>query len=94
MRISDRKVEHVANLEDFRRVVTSFSTWFGVALDGTILLMRDTGTQEVYALDFRGSLDALSQSSPLETCGLQPPHSKRNRDGVRKPAYLCVAIPA
>jgi Tol biopolymer transport system component/predicted Ser/Thr protein kinase len=52
VRISDRKQERVAELRDFRRVVTFFSPWSGLTPDGSPLLMRDTGTQEVYALDF------------------------------------------
>jgi hypothetical protein len=38
-------------LKDFRRVVIPWNTWFGLAPDGSPLLMRDIGTQEVYALD-------------------------------------------
>ena len=51
IRLADRKVEQIANLQDFRRVVTPWSTWLGVTPEGDILLMRDTGSQEVYALD-------------------------------------------
>jgi eukaryotic-like serine/threonine-protein kinase len=49
--IADRKVEQVASLRDFRRVVTPWSTWFGLTPDGALLLMQDIGSQEVYALD-------------------------------------------
>jgi eukaryotic-like serine/threonine-protein kinase len=52
VRISDHKVEQVASLKDFRRVVTPWNTWFGLTPDGSPLLMRDIGTQEVYALNF------------------------------------------
>jgi Tol biopolymer transport system component len=52
VRVSDHKVEQVASLKDFRRVVTLWNTWFGLTPDGSPLLMRDIGTQEVYALDF------------------------------------------
>jgi len=52
VRISDRKMEPVASLKDFRRVVLLFNPWSGLTPDGSPLLMRDTGTQEVYALDF------------------------------------------
>jgi Tol biopolymer transport system component len=53
IRIRDHKLERIASLKDFRRAVTSFSnvTWSGLTPDGSPLLMRDTGTQEVYALD-------------------------------------------
>jgi serine/threonine protein kinase len=51
IRLADRKVEQIANLQDFRRVVTPWSTWLGVTPEGDVLLMHDTGSQEVYALD-------------------------------------------
>jgi serine/threonine protein kinase/Tol biopolymer transport system component len=51
LRISDEKVEQIVDLKDFRRVVTPFSTWFGLTPTGDLLFMRDIGTQEVYALD-------------------------------------------
>jgi hypothetical protein len=34
VRISDQKIEQVAGLRDFRRVVTLWSTWFGLTPDG------------------------------------------------------------
>ncbi len=52
VRISDHKLERVASLKNFRRVIQPFVTWMGLTPDGAPLLMRDTGTQEVYALDF------------------------------------------
>jgi Tol biopolymer transport system component len=51
VRITDEKLERIASLKDFRRAVTGFVTWSGLTPDGSPLLMRDTGTQEVYALD-------------------------------------------
>jgi hypothetical protein len=51
VRISDHKIEQVASLKDFRRVVTPWSTWLGLTPDSSLLLMHDTGTQEVYVLD-------------------------------------------
>jgi Tol biopolymer transport system component len=51
VRLADRKVEQIASLKDFRRVVIPLSTWFGVTPNGDVLLMHDTGSQEVYALD-------------------------------------------
>jgi eukaryotic-like serine/threonine-protein kinase len=52
VRISDHKLESVASLKNIRRVILPFQAWMGVTPDGSPLLMRDTGTQEVYALDF------------------------------------------
>ena len=36
---------------EFRRVVTPWISWSGLTPDGSPLLMRDIGTEEVYALD-------------------------------------------
>jgi serine/threonine protein kinase/Tol biopolymer transport system component len=50
--ISDQKVDQVTSLEDLRRVVLRWQTWFGLTPDGAPLFMHDVGSQEVYALDF------------------------------------------
>ncbi len=52
VRVSDGKLELVASLKALRRVILPFQGWMGLTPDGSPLLMRDTGTQEVYALDF------------------------------------------
>jgi len=52
VRVADRKLERVASFAGFRRVITPWISWSGVTPDGSSLLMRDIGTQEVYALDF------------------------------------------
>jgi Tol biopolymer transport system component len=49
VRISDHKVERIVSLKDTRR--TGLFSWAGLAPDDSPLLLRDTGTQEVYALD-------------------------------------------
>jgi len=52
VRIRDRKVERVADLKNFRQ--TGFYTvWLSLAPDDSPLLLRDTGTQEIYALDWQ-----------------------------------------
>jgi eukaryotic-like serine/threonine-protein kinase len=52
IRIRDRKIERVADLKKFRQ--TGFYTlWLGMAPDDSPLLLRDTGTQEIYALDWQ-----------------------------------------
>jgi len=51
VRIRDRKVERVADLKNFRQT-GYYGTWLGMAPDDSPLLLRDTGTQEVYALDW------------------------------------------
>jgi Tol biopolymer transport system component len=52
--IADHKIEQVANLKNFRRVVWGRLPWFGLTPTGDPLLMRDVGSQEVYALDIEG----------------------------------------
>jgi Tol biopolymer transport system component len=53
IRLSDRKVERLVSLKDFRReVLEEGLAWMGLTPDGSPLLMRDTGSQEVYSLDF------------------------------------------
>ena len=52
VRIRDRKVERVADLKNFRQT-GFFSIWLGIAPDDSPILLRDTGTQEVYALDWQ-----------------------------------------
>jgi serine/threonine protein kinase/Tol biopolymer transport system component len=52
VRLSDHKVERVADLKNFRQA-GFFSIWLGLASDDSPLLLRDTGTQEIYALDWQ-----------------------------------------
>jgi serine/threonine protein kinase/Tol biopolymer transport system component len=51
IRISDHKLEQVASLEDFRQV-TDWGSWVGLAPDDSPILLRDTGSQDIYALDW------------------------------------------
>jgi hypothetical protein len=51
IRIRDRKVERVADLRNFRQT-GYYSVWLGMAPDDSPLLLRDTGTAEIYALDW------------------------------------------
>jgi eukaryotic-like serine/threonine-protein kinase len=51
VRISDRKVEQVVDLKNFR-MAGYWGFWLGVAPDDSPLLLRNTGTQEIYALDW------------------------------------------
>lgn len=52
IRIRDRKIEQVADLKDFRQT-GYWSVWLGLAPDDSPLLLRDTGTQDIYALDWQ-----------------------------------------
>ena len=49
---SHHKVEQVTSLKNFRRVIWGNLPWFGLSPKDEPLLLRDVGTQEVYALDF------------------------------------------
>ena len=49
--LTDHKVERIADLKDFRQA-GCFNFWLGMAPDDSPLLLRDRGTQDVYALDF------------------------------------------
>src|SRR5258708_1036539 len=50
-RLSDMKEEKIFDLTSFQ-ATGSFSTWSTVAPDGSILLMRDLGGTDIYAIDW------------------------------------------
>ena len=51
IRLADRQVERVADLKSFLR--TGFeASWFGLAPDGSPLVLRNTGTADIYSLDW------------------------------------------
>jgi eukaryotic-like serine/threonine-protein kinase len=52
VRVADRKLERIADLKGFRRLVFRGVPWSGVTPDGSPLLVRDISSQEIYALDF------------------------------------------
>jgi len=50
--LADRKVETIVNFKDMRRAeILDWPSWMGLAPDDSNLAMRDTGSQEIYALD-------------------------------------------
>jgi hypothetical protein len=49
---ADGKLERLADLRGFRRVVSAWLPWSGVTPDGAPLLQRDISSQGVYTLDF------------------------------------------
>jgi len=51
VRVSDGKIERIVSFGDVRRVVGTLGSWGGLAPDDSPLLLRDTSTQEIYALD-------------------------------------------
>lgn len=52
IRIRDRKIERVADLKNFQQT-GYWGIWLGISPDDSPLLLRDTGTQEIYALDWQ-----------------------------------------
>jgi len=52
VRIHDHKVERVADLKSFRQA-GFYGGWLGMEPDDSPLLLRDTGTQDIYALDWQ-----------------------------------------
>ncbi len=53
VRIADGKVEEIASLKDLRQTGFRGAIWTGLAPDDSPLVLRDTGTQEIYALDLQ-----------------------------------------
>ena len=53
VRVTDHRLEEVVSLKDFRTTGWAGATWTGPALDDSPLMLRDSGTQEIYALDWQ-----------------------------------------
>jgi dipeptidyl aminopeptidase/acylaminoacyl peptidase len=52
VRLNDRKTELIADLRLINQPTLPYwSAWAGLAPDGSLLVMRDLGTQEIYALE-------------------------------------------
>ncbi len=51
LKLGETKPEQVVSLKDIRRFTNWIGSWSGLAPDGTPLFVRDTSTQEIYALD-------------------------------------------
>ncbi|HEV2351484.1 MAG TPA: protein kinase [Terriglobia bacterium] len=51
LRISDHKVERVADLKDLP-ITGYMGFWLGLTPDGSPLVLRDAGSQDIYALDW------------------------------------------
>lgn len=54
MRVSldTHKVDKIVSLENLKRTGANGSFWFGLAPDDSPIVLRDTGTQEIYSLDW------------------------------------------
>jgi Tol biopolymer transport system component/predicted Ser/Thr protein kinase len=53
VRVSDHRLEEVVSLKDFRQTGWVGGVWTGLTPDDSPLLLRDIGTQEIYALDWQ-----------------------------------------
>ena len=53
VRVDDHAVEEVTRLAGVKRAGTFGGFWFGMTPDDSPLLLRDSGTEEVYALNWR-----------------------------------------
>jgi Tol biopolymer transport system component len=50
--LANHKIEEVASLQNVKRTGINGSFWFGLTPDDSPLVLRDIGTQEIYALDW------------------------------------------
>jgi Tol biopolymer transport system component len=53
VRVDDHTVEEVASLGHMKRAGLNGGFWFGITPENSPLVLRDTGTQEIYALDWQ-----------------------------------------
>jgi hypothetical protein len=54
IRLSDRKLENVADVSSLgRSTAGTLGSWFGLAPDDSPLLARDISTQEIYSLEMQ-----------------------------------------
>lgn len=51
--IDDGKLERSISLNGLRRAIGPFGPWMGLAPDDSPLVLRDVGTQDIYALDWQ-----------------------------------------
>jgi hypothetical protein len=52
VRVSDRHLEQIVAPQNVRRALGVFGAWTGLAPDDSVLIVRDVGIQEIYALDW------------------------------------------
>ncbi len=53
VRVSNRAVEEVVDIENFNLAGTGGGFWFGLTPDDSPLMVHNTGTEEIYALDWK-----------------------------------------
>jgi serine/threonine protein kinase/Tol biopolymer transport system component len=50
--LSDHRMERLTSLKDIRLFIGTFGSWTGIAPDDSLLILRDTSADEIYALDW------------------------------------------
>jgi Tol biopolymer transport system component len=53
VRVSDPKLERIVSLTGIRLTISGIGTWCGLAPDDSPLVLRDVGSQEIYAIDLQ-----------------------------------------
>ena len=53
VRVSDHKLEKIVSLKGTRLAIGVIGAWCGLAPDDSPLVLRDVGTQEIYALNLQ-----------------------------------------
>ena len=53
VRITDHKLERIVGLKGLRLTIGFAGTWCGLAPDDSPTILRDVGSQEIYALDLQ-----------------------------------------
>ena len=49
--VTDHRIERLRSLKDVRLFNGTFGAWTGIAPDDSLLILRDTSVDEIYALD-------------------------------------------
>jgi hypothetical protein len=52
VRVRDHKLEQLFSDKEEQRLVRALDVWTGLAPDDSVLSLRDTGTREIYALEW------------------------------------------
>jgi hypothetical protein len=53
LRIADREIEQLPAFKDLREASGSSGPWIGWAPDGSPFVLRDTGIQDIYAMEWQ-----------------------------------------
>jgi hypothetical protein len=53
VRVPDGKLERWATLKGLQQAAGAYGPWMGLAPDGSVLMLRDVGIQNIYAFDLQ-----------------------------------------